>query len=101
MLDTLQWSSLEERQARFKAEMMYRIVNALVAIPPSELHPTSFAAKGHTNKLMVPYARTLIYKQSFFPDGIRIWDSLPQRAIDSASVDMFRQEVLDLSASFH
>ena len=66
MLDTLQWSSLEERRARCKAVMMYRIVNGLVAIPPSELHPTSSAARGHTRRFMVPYARTLIYKQSFF-----------------------------------
>jgi ammonia channel protein AmtB len=76
MLGTLQWSSLEERRARCKAVMMYRIVNGLVAIPPSELHPTSSAARGHTNRFMVPYAKTLIYKQSVFPDGIRIWNSL-------------------------
>jgi hypothetical protein len=94
MLDTLQWSSLEERRGRCKAIMMNRIVNGLVAIPPSDLHPTSSAARGHTNRFMVPYAMTLIYKQSFFPDGIRIWNSLPQRAIDSTSLDMFRQEVL-------
>ena len=94
MLDTLQWSSLEERRARCKAVMMYRIVHGLVAVPPSELQPTMSAARGHTHRFMVPYARTQIYKQSFFPDGIRIWNSLPQRAVDSTSLDLFRQEVL-------
>ena len=32
----------------------------------------------------VPYARTDIYKYSFFPDTIRDWDALPAAIISSA-----------------
>jgi hypothetical protein len=41
MLQTLQWPTLAERRARIKATMMYRIVNGLVAIPPTELHAST------------------------------------------------------------
>lgn len=97
MLEILQWTSLEERRARNKAIMMYRIVHGLVAIPTTELHPTMTSARGHTNRFLIPYARTLLYKHSFFPDSIRIWNNLPQRAVDSTSLDEFRQEVLACS----
>lgn len=97
MLEILQWTSLEERRARNKAIMMYRIVHGLVAIPTTELHPMMTSARGHTNRFLIPYARTLLYKHSFFPDSIRIWNNLPQRAVDSTSLDEFRQEVLACS----
>lgn len=77
--------------------MIYRIVHGLVAIPTTELHPMMTTARGHTNRFLIPYARTISYKHSFFPDSIRIWNNLPQRAVDSTSLDEFRQEVLACS----
>lgn len=77
MLEILQWTSLEERRARNKAIMMYRIVHGLVAIPTTELHSMMTTARGHTNRFLNPYARTLLYKHSFFPDSIWIWNNLP------------------------
>jgi hypothetical protein len=32
--------------------------------------------RGNNITFLVPYARTLIYQKSFFPGGIRIWNSL-------------------------
>ena len=48
MLQTLQWPTLAEGRARIKATMMYRIVNGLIAIPPTELHTSTTTAIGHT-----------------------------------------------------
>ena len=72
MLNTLQWQSLAERRTRCKAVMMYRIVNGLIAIPPLELHTTSFVVRRHIARFLVPYAGTSTYSHSFFPDSIRI-----------------------------
>lgn len=63
----------------------------------SYTRPMMTSARGHTNRFLIPYARTLLYKHSFFPDSIRIWNNLPQRAVDSTSLDEFRQEVLACS----
>ena len=65
ILNTLQWLPLAERTI-CKAVMMCRIVNRLVAIPPLELHTTSSVARGHIARFLVPYARTSIYRHSFF-----------------------------------
>jgi hypothetical protein len=97
MLNTLQWQPLAERRTRCKAVMMYRIVNGLIAIPPLELHTTSSVARGHIARFLVPYARTSTYRHSFFPDSIRIWNSLPEPLVDSTSLDAFKQGVLSCS----
>ena len=92
MLDQLQWASLQERRAQAKVEMMFRIVNGLVDIPTSFLTPT-LMMRGHTQKYLVPFARTVVYQHSFFPDGIRLWNALPQQLVDSSSLDCFRGQV--------
>ena len=61
MLDQLHRASLQERRAHAKVEMMFRIVNGLVDIPTSFLTPT-LMMRGHSQKYLVPFARTVIYQ---------------------------------------
>jgi hypothetical protein len=72
--------------------MMYRIVYQLVEVPTTYLIPIS-SARGHGLNYLVPYARTQTYQCSFFPDTIRLWNSLPQTAVNSTTVDSFKGEV--------
>lgn len=83
MLNTLQWQLLSERRTPCTAVMMYIIVNDLVVKPPLELHTTSPIARGHIVRFLVQYAKTSSYRDFFFPDSIRISDSLPQPLVDS------------------
>ena len=78
MLRQLQWSTLQERRAQTQVVMMYRIVYHLVDISSYHLTPT-ISVRGHNMKFLVPYARTSIYQKSFFPDTIRLWNSLPRQ----------------------
>ena len=95
MLQTQQWPTLAERRARIKATMMYSIENGLVAIPPTELHTSTTTARGYTARFIVPYARKAqLYRHSFFPDTIRIWNGLPQPLVESTSLETFKQGVL-------
>ena len=71
MLSHLNWVSLQERRAKAKAVMMYRVVNKQIDIPSQILVPT-ISPRGNNISYLVPYARTLTYQKSFFPDGIRI-----------------------------
>ena len=80
MLQQLQWSTLQERRAQAKVIMVYRIVYSLVDIQADQLIPT-ISVRGHNMRLMVPFARTLIYQRSFFQDTIRLWNSLQQSAV--------------------
>ena len=73
MLKELRWTTLVERRTRFKAVMLYRIVNHQVAIRTEDyLIPSTAPSKGHTNKFLLPYARTQVFKYSFFPSAIKI-----------------------------
>ena len=66
--------------------MMYRIVCNLVVIPARYLTQT-ISVRGNNMKFLVPYARTLVYRRSFFTDTIRIWKSLPQPVVSCPTLD--------------
>ena len=94
MLQELQWPTLQERRAQYKVVMIYRCVNFLVDIPPAYVAPAPMISqRGHSQKIIVPFARTLAFQRSFFPDAIRMWNSLPQKVVNCTTVDCFRQEV--------
>ena len=82
MLNKLQWTTLQERRAQAKAVMMYRVVHQLIDIPSYLLVPI-IPPRGNNITFLAPYARTLILQRSFFPDGIRIWNSLLSEACHS------------------
>ena len=92
MLQQLQWPTLQERRAQAKVTMMHRIVNKTVDIPTTHLHPTT-SVRGHSQRFLVPFARTQTYQRSFFPDTIRIWNSLPQTVVSCTSTDSFKGKV--------
>ena len=94
MLHELQWPTLRERRAQFKAVMMFRIVHGLIGIPPSYLATAPrMSQRGHSQKFIVPFARTDVFQHTFFPDAIRLWNSLPEDVVNCTSVDQFRSEV--------
>ena len=92
MLNQLQWSTLQERRAQAKAVMMYRVVYQLIDIPLYILVPI-ISPRGNNITFLVPYARTLMYQKSFFPDTIRIWNSLPSEVVTAPSIDSFRTRI--------
>ena len=96
MLQQLQCPTLQERRAQAKVTMMYRIVYQLVDVPTTYLIPIS-SIRGHGLKYLVPYARTQIYQRSFFPDIIRLWNSLPQSVVSCPTIDSFKREVLPVA----
>ena len=93
MLDTLGWVSLQQRRAVAKVTMFYRILNGLVDIPIHDLIPVTTGARGSDERYLVPFARTASLKGSFFPDTIRLWNSLPQEVVASSSLSTFKAKV--------
>ena len=91
MIQQLHWQTLQECRAQLKAAMMYRIMSSLVDIPGSYLVLASSTYRGHSMKLIVPHARTLMYQRSFFPDSIRLWNMLPQEVISCTNLEGFKQ----------
>ena len=98
MLEHLKWPTLEERRAKTKVTMVYRIVRQQVAIgPDTVLIPSTASNRGHKFKFLVPYARTHVHKSSFFPSAIRLWNALPPKAVESRTLDSFKAAINEIS----
>ena len=94
MMEDLKWPSLEERRARNKVTLMYRIVRQQIAIDREIMTKSSASNnRGHSWKFHLPYARTQAYKFSFFPSTIRLWNLLLAEAVDSPTIDAFRNRI--------
>ncbi|XP_072180643.1 uncharacterized protein [Diadema setosum] len=46
----------------------------------------------HGNKFHIPFARTQAFQTSFFPDSVRLWNSLPSSTIYT-STNQFKEEM--------
>ena len=51
------------------------------------------STRGNPEKYKIPFARTQLYQKSFFPDATRLWNSMPPNAVNSTSLETFKQEV--------
>jgi len=94
MIKNLQWQSLEARRKTAQVTMLYRIANALVAIPTAPfLQPSNLRTRGHHLRYMVPPTRTTVYQASFFPQAIRLWNSLPASVAAAPTLDDFKSQM--------
>ena len=93
MLTKLQWPTLQERRANLKMVLLYRITHHQADTLQHHLIPNTMSLCGHPNQYRVPFARTLIYQKAFFPDAIRMWNSLPADVVQCTSVENFKHEV--------
>jgi hypothetical protein len=74
--------------------MMYRIINGLVAIePPPCMHHLGVVTRGQQQKYIVPYSRTTVHKESFFPSTIRLWNQLPEATAAALDLESFKMEI--------
>ena len=95
MLKDLKWDTLQHRRSMAKVTMMYKITNNLVDIT-HQLTPLDTRTRGHNSRFVIPKARTSLLRGTYFPDTIRLWNSLPQSAINSPSVDTFNENIRDV-----
>ena len=95
MLEDLGWETLEQRRAKARTVMTYRIVNGLVAIPDSQMIPTTEKTRGHSKKFRQIGTKTNYHKHSFFPSSITLWNSLPDSLATADSIEIFRTRLKD------
>ena len=97
MISDLGWESLQQRRSDSRLVMIYRITHSLIDIPVSlYLHPSSLSTRGHTLRYTVPFCRTDVYRHSFFPAGIRLWNHLPEHVATTQTLDAFKDGLASL-----
>ena len=87
ILEQLGSESLHKRRKGSKLIfiLLFKGLKGRASIPCDDLQPPNRRSRNqHPMAFQVPYARTDIYKYSFFPDTIRDWNALPAAVISSA-----------------
>ena len=96
MLNELQWPSLKQRRAEQKLTMLYKIRNGLVEIHEADHGLLPLNRKGRHNNscsYRIPRAYKDIYKNSFFPSTVRMWNGLPEEVVTCSSLEQFKTGV--------
>ena len=74
--------------------MFYKIVHQYVALElPNKIVLFNTITRGHNMKYCTPFCRVDVYKNSFYPVMIRLWNTLPEDIIYSNSLRQFRTSV--------
>ena len=99
------WDSLELRRSRAKMFLFYQIVNKIgpnyltcgITLRNDQLRSSRTGCRN--NRLLVePNCRINSYKKSFFPDCIKLWNTLSNIEVNSISIDVFKYNLLKLPA---
>ena len=95
MLQSLGWRSLADRRKDAKLCMLYKISNDLVGIPANKylIPSNTVTRKQHSLSYVIPHSRCNYHLYSFFPNTIRLWNSLPQHIVNKNSLDSFKSNI--------
>ena len=85
ILEQLGWESFHKRCKGSKLILLFKGLKGRASIPCDDLQSSNRRSRNqHPVAFQVPYARTDIYKYSFFPVTIKDWNALPASIISSA-----------------
>jgi hypothetical protein len=88
------WETLKERRRKQKLKMMYKIIkkqapsNLTSLIPERGMDRMRHNTRNRQN-IIIPHATTSKYKDSFFPDTLRIWNMLPHEQRSLSTYEAF------------
>ena len=96
LVSSLKWDCLHTRRLLTQCTLFLKIQNQLVAtpFPPIVSSATYYGRYDHNLKYVVPAATIDVYKFSFFPRVIRIWNHLPAQAVNTKGTDNFKEAAL-------
>ena len=95
MMQELGWKPPQERRREPRLIMMYKILNNLVAIPPTDhltFNPRQPRNK-HGQQLLHKTCQIDNYKFSFFPNTIKDWNSLTEAEVGCLNLGQFKTAV--------
>jgi hypothetical protein len=97
------WDSMSERRKKHKLIQFYKMYHGMTPAYLTQLIPTCTSDRirpntRHTSDVTVPPARTNLYRDSFLPSTIRLWNELPLEIKHATSLNIFKSQLnLNLS----
>ncbi|CAC5418094.1 unnamed protein product [Mytilus coruscus] len=96
MAKHLNWETLDQRRKTSDVILLYKVVHHLIAVSIQH-HPTMAEIKStrhsHAWKLQTIRTNVNVYKYSFFPRTIILWNQLPPPVIAVPELDAFKVAV--------
>ena len=93
-LDSLGWSTLEDRRLRGDMIQVFKLVEGFDIVAPNTFFNVSTTGlRGHTFKLYKSGFSTNIGKFSFSNRIIEHWNCLPQHVVSSDTVNTFKNRL--------
>ena len=96
MLDQLKWQKLEHRRDNSRLCLLYKIIQHQVHFPTNDIPvpaPITMTRQSHERNFLVPYARTDVYKYSFFLNVVSLRNKLPETIKEIQSLDTFKSRM--------
>ena len=92
LLEHLQWRSLQERRLQARLAMFYKIIHeqASCIIPPQYQRLNSSSRESHPLQFSAPRNRVDSFQYSYFPRTTKVWNILPQDAVQAQDVAQFK-----------
>ena len=90
------WQKLEHRRDNSRLCFLFKIIQHQVHFPTNNIPapaPITTTRQSHERNFLVPYARTDVYKYSFFPNVISLWNKLPETIKEIQSLDTFKSRI--------
>ena len=98
MKSQLNWDLLQSQREKAKATMMYKIHHHLIDIQaPTLLIPLVTITRGHNLRYQQIRCRLDLYKYSFFPSSVQLWNGLPVAVAEATSLDAFKHGLSSVS----
>jgi len=89
-MDTLGWKPLEERRAAIKLNIFFKAKLGLVDIPLNHISTNSKLNSRRQGTHAIPASNVDSHLYSFYPNTIRLWNSLPDAGKIIKSADSFK-----------
>ena len=96
----LKWPTLTDRRNDLKLVMLYKIIHGYVNVQltlPLTYSSLNSVTRGHHNKILQPPTRTDVYKYSFFPSAIRLWNNLPASLFTVKTINEFKNLLVNIN----
>jgi hypothetical protein len=94
ILEELGWATLEDRRTIHNLTLMYKIRNKLLEVTmDGKLAHNPRKTRGHNQKYHEPAARLDVYKNSFFPSTIKLWNKLPSLVAEAKTLGTFKSSL--------
>ena len=98
------WQTLETRRKHHKLILFYKMLHDMTPPYLSSLIPQPVGATTRYNlrnsgNLQTPLCRSKLYKESFIPSFIHLWNSLPQETRDSPTLAAFKHSLQNSSVT--